>query len=583
MGDVLTVYNLADVEPFAEALKKTAEQYYPDKIDMLKDAVSIPGISMTYVLSKVLDSNKNLELYAPGGGCNMCKEKKSQLDGCDCDGVLKMGAYCTDCQKALKGMNGCKCDPVETYDLLKTGMVGGPAQVFTRYHGKDVTYIRSHIGREKLCKKIIGYDANALYLYCSGDVMPCGKDKLTVIEKPYDKTQIQTFERNVLEDKFFGFAQVDIEVPHNLKDKFSEMPPLFVADEIPDNCIPEEMKLYKKLTGRKTIKGTKKLLGVTKAKKILLYSPLLKWYLNHGMVISGVHHLIGYEPGRPFAWFPEEVANARRQADNDPSKKQLGDLSKLKGNSFYGKMIEDLIRHLSTTFTTDERKVDEALRSPFFADLEEIGGAYEMKKRKRTVQVKRPYQGGIAVYQLAKLRMLEFDYDFLDQYIDRSDFELCYMDTDLFYLALSDNSLDDIVKALLKKEYLSDKTNWLATDKFSEGTPGLFKPEFVGTRGVWLNAKCYLVQNEEEMYTNKESKYSCKGVSKKQNDMCFKRYKDVLDIFMSELQEVDKAINKGFRGHEQGIVTYEQNKLGLSAYYDKRYVLDDGIHTRPLF
>ena len=240
-------------------------------------------------------------------------------------------------------------------------MVGGTAQVFTRYHEKDVTYIRSHIERAKKYKKFIGYDANALYLYCSGDVMPCGKDKLTVIEKPYDEVQIQTFEKNVLENKFFGFAQVDIEVPHNLKDKFSEMPPLFVVDEIPDNCIPEEMKLYTKLTGRKTIKGTKMLLGVTKAKNILLYSPLLKWYLNHGMVITGVHHLIGYEPGRPFVWFPEEVANARRQADNDPSKKQLGHVSKLKGNSFYGKMIEGLTRNLSTIFTSNEGKVDEAL------------------------------------------------------------------------------------------------------------------------------------------------------------------------------------------------------------------------------
>ena len=172
MDDVLKIYNLADAEPFAEALKKTAEQYCPDKIDMLKDAVSIPGISMTYVLNKVLDNDKNLELYAPGGACNMCKERKSQLDGCECDGALKTEAYCTDCQKALKGMSNCKCHPVETYNLLKTGTVGGPAQVFTRYHEKDVTYIRSHIEREKLCKKIIGYDANALYLYFSGDVMP---------------------------------------------------------------------------------------------------------------------------------------------------------------------------------------------------------------------------------------------------------------------------------------------------------------------------------------------------------------------------------------------------------------------------
>ena len=35
----------------------------------------------------------------------------------------------------------------------------------------------------------------------------------------------------------------------------------------------------------------------------------------------------------------------------------------------------------------------------------------------------------------------------------------------------------------------------------------------------------------------------------------------------------------GFWVYDQGVATYEQNKLGLSGYYDKRYVLDDGIHT----
>jgi hypothetical protein len=28
--------------------------------------------------------------------------------------------------------------------------------------------------------------------------------------------------------------------------------------------------------------------------------------------------------------------------------------------------------------------------------------------------------------------------------------------------------------------------------------------------------------------------------------------------------------------------TYQQDKLGLSVYYDKRWVLPDGIHTEPL-
>ena len=28
--------------------------------------------------------------------------------------------------------------------------------------------------------------------------------------------------------------------------------------------------------------------------------------------------------------------------------------------------------------------------------------------------------------------------------------------------------------------------------------------------------------------------------------------------------------------------TYQQHKLGLSAYYDKQWVLPDGIHTEPI-
>ena len=120
-----------------------------------------------------------------------------------------------------------------------------------------------------------------------------------------------------------------------------------------------------------------------------------------------VHQLVEYEPGKSFSWFPEEVAGARREADKDPLIKQLGDVATLKGNSFYRKMIEDLRRHKSTKFTGEEKDVDKVLRSPFFDNLEEIGGAYEITEVKQTVMIKRPYQCGIAVYQLAKLRILE--------------------------------------------------------------------------------------------------------------------------------------------------------------------------------
>ena len=74
------------------------------------------------------------------------------------------------------------------------------------------------------------------------------------------------------------------------------------------------------------------------------------------------------------------MANARLEARKDPLKKQLGDVAKLKGNSFYWKMKEDLGRHESKKFTREERVVGKALRSPFCDRLKEIGGAYEIKE-----------------------------------------------------------------------------------------------------------------------------------------------------------------------------------------------------------
>ena len=54
MMDCLRLYNEANIIPFIEAIDKAHKQYYPDGINMLKDAVSIPGITMTYVLNKSL-------------------------------------------------------------------------------------------------------------------------------------------------------------------------------------------------------------------------------------------------------------------------------------------------------------------------------------------------------------------------------------------------------------------------------------------------------------------------------------------------------------------------------------------------
>ena len=140
-------------------------------------------------------------------------------------------------------------------------------------------------------------------------------------KKQFDQKRIEKFSKDVLKGKVFGFAQVDIEVPDNFYDKFSEMVLLLFVQEIPNCNIREEMKIYNKKTGRKTLKGTKKLLGVMRAKNVFLHTLLIKWYLKYGLRLTAVHQLVEYEPSNPFSWFSEEVANARHEADKHPTKR----------------------------------------------------------------------------------------------------------------------------------------------------------------------------------------------------------------------------------------------------------------------
>jgi hypothetical protein len=58
---------------------------------------------------------------------------------------------------------------------------------------------------------------------------------------------------------------------------------------------------------------------------------------------------------------------------------------------------------------------------------------YEVSKKKNKIVNDLPILVAYFVYSYAKLRMLQFYYDFLDQVLDRADFELIEMDTGDFH------------------------------------------------------------------------------------------------------------------------------------------------------
>ena len=528
-GDWLEYYNNLDVAPFLEALQKMKEFYTSLGIDILKDAVSLPGVSEKYILRKTLQPRwgyKPPELYSPNK---------------------------------------------EAYAMLKAAVVGGPSLVFTRKHVAGETRIRSHQYEDaKVCRRILGYDANSLYPSTMMKEMPCGPGFVKSYNNP--EAYARVFPQFLWMEEWFGFAEVDIEVPEELWPEFEEFPPLFINRGVPDSAVPQHMHDYLKQSGRKRFPEQKKLLGVMSAKKILLYAPLLAWYLNRGLKLTAVYRTIDYEPREIFSWFVNEVANNRRKGDAEKDKALLAEVFKLLGNSAYGKFIEVVERHTNTIYTCDEEEVDKSLRSARFKTLEEIGPAYKVELRKIKINIDRPFQVGIVVYQLAKLRMLQFYYEFLDFYLDRRDFELIQMDTDSMYFALSREKLEDAIRPGYETQFEEDKKRWLAWDKWSNREPGLFKLEKEATSGIALCSKCY---HMEDQATGK-AKVSSKGVNKRQNEMRRERFERAL------AGDRDVVVNRGFRMRDGSMYTYEQRKLGLSAYYDKRWVLPDGIHTEPL-
>jgi len=133
----------------------------------------------------------------------------------------------------------------------------------------------------------------------------------------------------------------------------------------------------------------------------------------------------------------------------------------------------------------------------------------------------------------------------------------------------SSHQRTDFVRPELRTKFEATKKEWLAWDEWSRQTLGLFKLECEGSRMIALCSKCYYVDEQD----SEKKKFNTKGMSKRQNFITWQRFKAALEGC------TDQAENRGFRMRGGRMTTYEQQKLGLSAYYDKRRVLPDGIHT----
>ncbi|OAJ38589.1 hypothetical protein BDEG_22497 [Batrachochytrium dendrobatidis JEL423] len=182
------------------------------------------------------------------------------------------------------------------------------------------------------------------------------------------------------------------------------------------------------------------------------------------------------------------------------------EMMKLMGNSSYGKCITDFLKHETVKIVTGDNYIKNIRRNNYI-EHQDMNKGCEFRFKKMSFKQSLPIHIRFQVYQLAKLRMLQFYYDSIDYSIDKSDYQYCMMDTDLAYIAISDESLE-VIKPSLKDEFKKNRHLWLERDDTIENkvydsrTPGLFKLEYEGTCIISLASK---------MYYCDENKFSLKG------------------------------------------------------------------------
>ena len=91
--------------------------------------------------------------------------------------------------------------------------------------------------------------------------------------------------------RFFGLVQCSLHTPDHLKEKFSDLPPIFKNTEISIDDIGPHMREYcqqNNLLGQKR----RALISSYFGEDILLASPLLQWYLEQELEVTDIKQAI---------------------------------------------------------------------------------------------------------------------------------------------------------------------------------------------------------------------------------------------------------------------------------------------------
>ena len=452
-------------------------------------------------------------------------------------------------------MTGIELELLSDPDMLlmwEKCIRGGISMISNRYGKANNKYMGRGFNKNKPSIFLMYLDANNLYGWAMSKKLPThGFKCLTTgeMEKLFNNQEYHTWNKTPC------ILEVDLVYPENLHDLHNDY-----------SLCPERVKCKS---------GVEKLIPNLrdKTKYVIHYKNLIQC-LRLGMKLKRIHRGIKFVESEWMKPYINMNTELRTKAKNNFEK----DFFKLMNNSVFGKTMENIRNRVNVKLVNNEEKARKLIAKPNYRSCKIFGeNLISVHLKKTSLLMNKPVYLGACILDLSKSLMYDFHYKYIKP-MYKNKAKLLFTDTDsLMY---------EIEREDFYKDISGDVKDRFDTSDYPENHPsgiptginkkvlGMFKDEAAGKiikEFVGLRAKLYSYKMDE----GEESK-KCKGVKKQvvEKSITHEDYKTCLLTGKEQLRKQNII-----RSYNHEVYTEEVNKVALSAEDDKRYILDDGIHT----
>ena len=465
---------------------------------------------------------------------------------------------------ALLRMTKINLDLISDLDqqlFIEKGMRGGISNITHRHAVANNKYMKCY-NPEDESSYLMYLDANNLYGWAMSQSLPT-KDFKWINSEDFI---LENYKNNT---KKGAILEVDLEYPEELHDLHNDYPLAPEKILITDNMLSKYCKDLKEKENISSGRVHKLVPNLKNKEKYVLHYKNLQLYLSLGMKLKKVHRVLEFTQKPWMKPYIDFNTKKRTNAKNSFEK----DFFKLMNNSVFGKTMENLRKRSNIKLETDPDHLLKLTRQPMYVSskiFDENLVGVQMKKARLVLD--KPSYVGFSILDLSKTLMYDFHYNYIRKKYPVA--KLLFTDTDsLFYHIKA----EDLYSDLYKDKERFDNSDYPKSSEFffaeNKKVIGKFKDEAAGdpiTEFVGLKSKMYSYKTE-----NKENK-TAKGVKKNviKSELSLSDYRDTLQKCNTMRHKM-----RTIRSEYHQISSYQINKVSLSPFDDKRYILDDGISS----